>query len=168
MKIKTIFTSAVLLLILITGCGQEVNTEEPPDIAYGQDVCERCGMIITEEKFAAAYWTENGEARRFDDIGGMLAYQSENQENVAAYWVHDFDSGDWMPAEDAHYLLDSALMTPMGFGIAAFSNMEQAQAFAYGQEDIKIRSFSDLMQMSIIMPGDLYDLSHAEAGHGHD
>jgi len=168
MKNNYLFSFFALFMILLVGCGQSANVEEPPDIVYGQDVCDRCGMIINEEKFAAAYWTENGEARRFDDIGGMLAYHSQNHEKVVTYWVHDLAGGDWMPAEDAHYLLDSDLMTPMGFGIAAFSDMEQAHAFAYGEEDVRILSFSDLMQMSISMPGDLYDLSHAEAGHSHD
>ncbi|UCC51087.1 MAG: hypothetical protein JSV68_18550, partial [Anaerolineaceae bacterium] len=60
-----IFTT--LALFLFVGCGQTTNLEEPPQIVYGQDVCERCGMIISEEKFAAAYWTAGGEARRFDD-----------------------------------------------------------------------------------------------------
>ncbi len=168
MKNKIFFSLATLLLIFLAGCSQSANVQEPPDIAYGQDVCERCGMIINEEKFAAAYWTDKGEARRFDDIGGMLAYLSENQEAVATYWVHDFDSGDWIPAEEAHYLLDRDLMSPMGFGIAAFSDMEQALAFAYGEKDVRILSFSDLISMSITMPGDLFDLSHAGAGHSHE
>ena len=155
MKHWAFFLSGVLLLSLIAGCGPSTNTEEPPEIVYGQDVCERCGMIISEEKFAAAYWTAAGEAHRFDDIGGMLAYNTTETQEVASYWVHDFDSGEWIRAEDAHYILAADLMTPMGFGIAAFSGMEQAQAFAYGGETVKILSFAELLDLHITMPEDL-------------
>ena len=157
-----LFSVLALALFLLIGCGQPVNIEVPPEIAYGQDVCERCGMIITEEKFAAAYWTEKGEARRFDDIGGMLAYLTEVPEDVASYWVHDFASGEWIRAEEASYVLDGALMTPMGFGIAAFADAEQAQSMAHGQEGVMTMDFPALLRMGIAMPDDLHDAEHAE------
>ncbi len=113
-------------------------------------------MIISEEKFAAAYWTAGGEARRFDDIGGMLAYNTEHAEDVATYWVHDFGSGEWIRAEEANYVVDNDLMTPMGFGIAAFADEEQAHALAYGQEGVMIMPFTELLAMKISMPDDLH------------
>ena len=156
MRRWTILIFATLALLLFVGCGQAANVEEPPEIAYGQDVCERCGMIISEEKFAAAFWTAGGEARRFDDIGGMLAYNTEQSEDVASYWVHDFVSGEWIRAEEAYLVLDGDLMTPMGFGIAAFADEEQADAMAYGQEGAMVMPFAELLAMNIIMPDDLH------------
>lgn len=152
---------AALSLLLAVGCGQAANTDAAPEILYGQDVCERCGMIISEEQFAAAYWTERGDARRFDDIGGMLAYISEESEDVASYWVHDFATGEWIRAEGAYFVVDSDLMTPMGFGIAAFENEEQAQALAHDQEGVMIMPFAELLAMNIKMPADLHE-GHAE------
>lgn len=122
-------------------------------------------MIISEEKFSAAYWTEGGEARRFDDIGGMLAYISEESEDVASYWVHDFASGEWINAEQAHYVLDSDLMTPMGFGVAAFADEEQAQAMAHGQDGVRTLPFAELLAMSITMPADLHEAGDAHEDH---
>jgi copper chaperone NosL len=58
--------------VLLVACGSEVDFDDPPDIVYGEDVCERCSMIINEARYAAAYVTEDGEAHRFDDIGGMV------------------------------------------------------------------------------------------------
>ncbi|MDX1416107.1 MAG: nitrous oxide reductase accessory protein NosL [Candidatus Promineifilaceae bacterium] len=167
MKRHIPFLIFAFLLLLLIGCSQAANTDEPPKIVYGQDVCERCGMLISEENFAAAYWTKDGEARLFDDIGGMIAYNTESSEDVASYWVHDFETGEWLRAEDATYLLDSDLMTPMGFGIAAFAKEEQARALAYGQEDIMIMPFAALIAMNITMPDDLHELIHAEDGHTH-
>ena len=87
-------------------------------------------MIITEPRFAAAYYTENGTARIFDDIGGMCAYHLENRENVASFWVHDYETEAWINAEDAHFVQNSELYTPMAFGVVAFSDVDRAQILA--------------------------------------
>lgn len=147
----------MLLLLVVAGCSQPLNTGEPPVIAYGQDSCDRCGMIISEEKFAAAYWTEDGEARRFDDIGGMFAHNAEENEKVASYWVHDFVTGEWIRAEEAIYVLDSSLMTPMGFGIAAFDDEKEAQALAHGQEGVVVMSFTELRALDFSMSAAMHE-----------
>jgi copper chaperone NosL len=152
MRSKLVLLLIVVLLAFLSGCAQEVNTEEPPAIAYGQDVCDRCGMIISEEKFAAAYWTAGGEARRFDDIGGMADYVAEEGEAVATYWVHDFVSGEWIRGEAATYVVGGGLMTPMGFGVAAFSDAAQAQAFAHGNEGAEVVSFAELLVRLAVAP----------------
>lgn len=154
---------ATLSLLLLVSCSQPVDTGKAPEIVYGQDVCDRCGMIINEEKYAAAYWTKNGEARRFDDIGGMIAYIPDESEEIDTYWVHDFATGNWIRAEQAHYVLDSDLMTPMGFGIAAFAEEDQARALAHDQADVMVMPFAELLAMNITVPTDLH-----EAGHGHN
>ena len=45
-------------LLALAGCGGAADTTQPPETLYGQDVCDECDMIISEEKYAAAYWTE--------------------------------------------------------------------------------------------------------------
>jgi copper chaperone NosL len=154
----------MLALLFLAACGRQVDTERPPEIIYGQDVCDRCGMIVNEENFAAAYWTKTGEARRFDDIGGMLAYITEESEEVATYWVHDFASGEWIRAEEATFVLDEDLMTPMGFGIAAFEVEAKAQAMAYGRDGVLVMPFSQVLAMDITMPvarmNDMNELEH--------
>lgn len=145
MKRWTTFVLLAVVLLLLASCGQSVDTNAPPEIIYGQDVCDRCGMIISEEKFAAAYWTADGEARRFDDIGGMFASLAEKPEEVATYWVHDITSGEWIRAEEAYYVIDSDLMTPMGFGIAACAEEDQAHALAYNKENVMVMSFAEML-----------------------
>lgn len=167
MKQLVILLLGASLLLILAACGPSADVETPPEIVYGQDVCDRCGMIINEETFAAAYWTEEGEARRFDDIGGMIAYITEKSENIASYWVHDFGTGEWIRAEEAHFVLADDLMTPMGFGIAAFIDNEQARAFANGDENVKILSFTELLDMDITMPDDLHMSNHVDAEHAH-
>jgi copper chaperone NosL len=119
----------VLGLMMLMGCGAEASLDEPPVILYGQDVCDECNMIINEAKHAAAYVTTSGEARRFDDIGDMLAYNARNREDVHLYWVHDFNNEEWVRADQAAFVLNSGRPTPMGWGILAFADQAAAEMF---------------------------------------
>lgn len=122
--------TAVLALAL-TACGGAADAEPtPPTIHYGEDLCELCNMIISEERYAAAYVTEDGHGHAFDDIGDMLRAQQELQEEVTAFFVHDYEDRTWIRAETAHYVLSDNLTTPMASGLAAFSTSEEAKALA--------------------------------------
>lgn len=117
-------------LVLLAACGSDPDLEQPPDIRYGEDVCDRCMMIINEARYATAYVTSSGETRRFDDIGGMLRSDNEMEEEVAVYWVHDYETEEWLKADSAYYVSGSGLHTPMGFGIIAFATLERAESWA--------------------------------------
>lgn len=121
--------AVLLLAVLLAACGGADDADGPPEIRYGQDVCEQCKMIISEPRFASAYATEAGDVRRFDDIGEMFLYAGERAENVRAFWVHDFSSEKWIEASSATFVHDSGLSTPMGWGIAAFADREAASAY---------------------------------------
>ena len=129
MKIPIFF--ALILLLALTACGADANAEPaPPTIHYGEDLCEFCGMIISEEGFAAAYVTSDGHGHTFDDIGDMVQAQLDLQEDVSASFVHDYESREWIRAETAHFILSQNLPTPMLSGLAAFKSAKKANAFA--------------------------------------
>ena len=137
----------LLLLIIVCGlsaCAQSVDLTVAPEIRHGEDVCERCGMIINDDRYSAAYWTTDGESRLFDDIGGMLAYHMENDEDVASFWVHDFNSREFISA-DSTYLVLSDMQTPMGFGIAACANEDEAHSLAAEQTNAVVVSFDEAL-----------------------
>lgn len=128
--------AALLFISLITSaCSGDADASGPPEITYGRDLCIECGMVISEERFAAAYRFD-GEALRFDDIGGMLLHGTEGGGLPAAgddAWVHDWDTRSWLSAETAWYVVAEGLVTPMGYGIVAFADRDAAQAFAAEQ-----------------------------------
>lgn len=147
-KGQRVFLLAGLLLLslvglLVVSCSSGPNLDEPPEIRYGEDTCDRCQMIINEARYAAAYVMPDGQARRFDDIGGMVAYTQEVVEDVAVFWVHDFDTEEWLKADEAFYVKGDHL-TPMGFGIIAFAEQGRAESWV-NQEGGMIMSFADLM-----------------------
>lgn len=141
-----------LVLVLAAACRQTVDTTQPPEIVYGQDVCDNCNMIISEEKFAAAYWTADGEARRFDDLGEMLSYMQSNPEEIASTWVHDVNSAEWLPAEEAFFVMNAGLTTPMGTGIVAVATETEAQALAYGQDEATVMTFAEMLSANLAEP----------------
>lgn len=122
-----------LLFTALTACRSAVDLDSPPDIRYGEDVCDHCGMIISEARFAAGYITAEGETRRFDDIGNMVAYHLEMGEDVTVFWVHDYETAVWLRADEAILAYVEGLITPMGSGLVAFTNPDAAaEAVAAG------------------------------------
>lgn len=141
-------------LLLLAACGGGTDfANEPPEIIFGQDVCSECNMIINEANFAAAYWTAEGEARRFDDVGEMLKFMHEQPEERASTWVHDVNTAEWLRAEEAWFVMQAGLMTPMGTGMAAVANEEDARALAFDQPDAMVMTFDELTAR--LMAGDL-------------
>jgi copper chaperone NosL len=134
----------VLLAILLVSCQPRPSLDAPPEIRYGEDTCDLCHMIINEARFAAAYVTRQGEARRFDDIGDLLAYHAAHAEEVAAFWVHDYDTEEWLRAEQATFVVSDAFHTPMGHGIVAVADAARAQELAASTGG-EVVSFSALL-----------------------
>jgi copper chaperone NosL len=134
----------IALVLLGTGCGPSRDLDQPPEIRYGQDACDRCQMIIDDARYAAAYWTQDGQARRFDDIGGMFLYEMESGETVAAYWVHDLSDGQWLNGDEAVYVFNAGLATPMGFDLVAFADTTAAEALAFGTPGAQVLNFAEI------------------------
>jgi copper chaperone NosL len=129
-----ILLSAVLLLILVA-CARGQTEIKPPEIHYGQDQCDECGMIISDPRFASGFLHEVDEGRYesliFDDIGNMLAHmQNHPGQHIVAWYVHDYTSEEWLDARQAYYVSSHEIHTPMGHGIAAHATQEAAQDMA--------------------------------------
>ena len=135
----------LLALWLLPACTQGQELGKPPVMAIGADICDECGMIISEERFAAAYWTEEGEARRFDDVGGMVAYPLKHMEPVASFWVHDYLTNDWLNVDQATFVVNAGVMTPMGFGVLAVKQQDEAASLAFGQDKAKLFTWQELL-----------------------
>ncbi len=137
MKHRSLWIFALVLTLSTTlwGCAPTDTGMQPPEIAYGQDVSMGCGMIISDPAFATASLLEDGTAYKFDDLGDMLKYHFERPDKIVAqYFVHDYQTQEWLTADDAVFVQSASLVSPMGYGLAAFSTREAAEAFASERE----------------------------------
>ena len=140
------------LALLASACAQGTAEIKPPEIRYGEDVCVECKMIISDPRFAAAYTYEVSPGRYenalFDDIGDMLIYAGKHPEHtVAAWWVHDYDSKEWLDGQTAAYVFSNNLRTPMAQGTAAFASQEAAERLA-GELQGEVFDWDGLLERS--------------------
>jgi copper chaperone NosL len=119
---------AVAVALAISACAR--SSGGPPEIHYGRDACARCGMIVSEERFASGYVAPGGETVAFDDLGEFLALVSMDSALAAKSYVHDAQDGRWLRATQAVFVKLPGLATPMGSGYAAFSSEAGAREFA--------------------------------------
>ncbi len=90
-------------------------------------------MVIGDARFAAATSLLNGDARKFDNAGDMIAYQAEHPElGVAAWWAHDYSGQQWIDALPAHYVLVQGGQTCglLQKDVVAFESSGTAETFA--------------------------------------
>jgi copper chaperone NosL len=131
MSRKSFAWSGLLLSFALAACTPRAAEPTPPEIVYGQDMCDACGMIISDARFAAAAVLADGQGLKFDDIGDMLRDLAAHPElAVAARFVHDYSNETWLSAADATYVVSPSIASPMGHGLAAFEDAGEAASFA--------------------------------------
>lgn len=138
-----ILSIVIAEVLALSGCSGS-SPDQPPKIRYGEDMCDECKMLINEARFAAAYITENGETRRFDDIGGMFFYHQQHPEPVARYWVHNYRTGAWLRGDQAIFVQSPEIQTPMAYGIVALASHAEAESLAQVKGG-KILTLQDLL-----------------------
>ncbi|MBI5650721.1 MAG: nitrous oxide reductase accessory protein NosL [Chloroflexi bacterium] len=122
---------SLLIALFLSACAQPTGEPKPPDIVYNRDMCEACGMIISDARFAAATLTTDGRSLKFDDAGEMFGYHARNsQVQVRAWFVHDYDSQKWINGKDAFYVIARDIKSPMGTGVATFAERANAETLA--------------------------------------
>jgi len=114
------------LLVLPLACTRG-SASGPEPIAYDREPCERCGMLISDPRYAAEVrLAGERHVHKFDDLGDALAWLAEHGpegaassvgEEAAEVWVRDVGGSRWIDATTAHYSRGAG--TPMDFGFAA-------------------------------------------------
>lgn len=127
---KTKWLSAVLILmiVLIAGCGKE----KYPPVAINEEVdrCEHCNMAIKDDAYAAQLITKEGRSLKFDDIGCLNEWRTEHgTDHIAATYVRDYNSLEWIKYDKAYYVYDASIQTPMAYGILSFENEADAKNY---------------------------------------
>lgn len=129
--------AAGLAFLLVVACGGELrfDPDQPPTIAYGEEVCHRCGMSIDAPDFAAALRRPDGAELHFDDVGELMLALAEGELELdgALAWVFAVDTGSWVKADAARFVREPEVISPMGFGIRAYASEAPAGAVPWDE-----------------------------------
>lgn len=141
MKLRLI--ELMLCALLLCACGTPPLT--PVDLAP-EDMCAHCKMAISERRFAAELVGADGEAFKFDELGCLLNYVKAHQPTSVTWFVMDYDTREWLRAEQSHFVKAVQYHTPMNGGIVAFKTQAQAEA-AVAQMGGQATDFSGLLKL---------------------
>lgn len=146
MKLK--YSLILILFLGLAACKDKIDTG-PHVIHYGEDVCERCKMIISDKRFAAQLVDQKGTALKFDDVGCLSEYLKESGVEGGkplAMYVADFATGEWLDAGKAFYLRNPELRSPMGYNIAAFGTAEEMDMSPFREGGEEAGGFGELVK----------------------
>jgi nitrous oxide reductase accessory protein NosL len=100
------------------------------------DECVVCGMYPARyDRHRAQVKTPSGETRHFCSTQCLFKYLKDPRRYEGAddaprmIWVSGTDSGDWISAWTAYFVVGSKMMGPMGYEALAFDTRAQAEAF---------------------------------------
>ena len=178
MKKFNIFIMLAIGTIILAACGSNDkatndNTEvtesneatvleyKPEDINPDTDVCEICAMAIADDQHATQIILKNHRSLKFDDLGCMYEWIEENgEDDIGAKFVRDFHTEEWVLLEDATYVFDEAIDTPMAYGIISFEDEADAESYIKENEHGDILTVNDLDDHKWEMMDHDHDHSH--------
>ena len=115
--------TAIVFIALISGC-----KSGPEPIRYGYDSCDFCRMTIVDNRFGGELVTSKGKVYKFDAAECLGNFYHRTHESFTWVLFVDFNHpGTLIPAKQAFLLQSDQLHSPMGKGIAAFQNEQQAK-----------------------------------------
>jgi len=144
---RRVFTFIFVLLLAVTlGCAAsgdkkagpgQVTALQPMDIPENVS-CGKCGMYPAKyPRWQSQIIFKDGSMTPFDGCKCMFNFlfavgeydKMHSRDDVSVAWVKDFNSGMWINAEDAYYVVGSNLMGPMGKELIPFADQGAAMKF---------------------------------------
>ena len=129
MKKKPAVPVMILLcgLLFTSACGQP----GPKPIRLNKDACSYCKMTVTHPEFAAQIATVKGRQYVFDDLGCMVSYLKENQQEKGnEFYVADFLKPEsFLNVNQAKIISSDSLRSPMRGNMAAFSSPDSMKVY---------------------------------------
>ncbi|WMT43110.1 nitrous oxide reductase accessory protein NosL [Paenibacillus sp. D2_2] len=156
---------AVLMIMFVfaalIGCGQKKY--EAQAINEDVDVCAVCNMQVKDGAYATQIITKDGRSIKFDDIGCMNKWKSENgTDQIGMDYVRDYNDKSWVEYEKAAYVYDPSIRTPMAYGIVSFKDKKTAEAFIKEQGVGTLLSADDLTKHTWQQSMDMMDMNDHE------
>ena len=161
----SVWAMLLVTMVLVAACGGP--SYEPHPIDEATDRCAICNMAIKDDEFATQIITKDGQSLKFDDIGCMNEWKTEyGTDTVGAEFVRDYTNSKWLKYEDAYYVYDATIQTPMAYGIVSFEQQAEAEAFMAEYGAGELMTAADLANHSWEVNREMMEMSGME-GHSH-
>ena len=138
LKIALVFMGAFVAFLTITSYADEKGTDVSPKIITKDIRCPLCGMYPARyEEWQAQVVFNDGSFAAFDGCKHLFGFLLEmgkydtqhTMRDVATIHIKDFSSNKWINAKDAHFVVGSSVLGPMGREIIPFNDHEEATTF---------------------------------------
>ena len=103
--------------VVLAACRRAPELPAPEAVTRGHDECAWCRMPIDDVRHAAEFARLDGTVEKFGEPGCLLAWLAAQPGARGVSFV-TVETGDWVPAADARFLVGAA-RTPMAFDITA-------------------------------------------------
>lgn len=142
--------SSFLFLLALFFFGTTSCGSNPEPINYGQDECEFCRMLISDNRFGSEIVTDKGKVFKFDEVGCMIDYAlvknligDANQK----FLVTDFAVPESLiDANSAFYVHNENIRSPMGLNVMSFESEVSRQKFI-AESSGSILNWVDVIEM---------------------
>lgn len=113
---------------LVSGCA----AAGPRSIVANEDACDFCRMEISDARTGTQVVLTTGKTYVFDSVECLAGFLRTGVGlSIASTWVADPNTGEWVSAEQAGYLLDSSRHSAMGRVVAFASPPDAAAAVSH-------------------------------------
>ncbi|WP_428910221.1 nitrous oxide reductase accessory protein NosL [Niallia sp. Krafla_26] len=134
-------------VLLLAACGND--EVQPVEIQEATETCEVCNMAVMDNQHATQIVLENGKSIVFDDIGCMNEWMDSNQdEKISAKFVRDYNDKEWILMDDATYVFNQSIKTPMAYNVLSFKDQASADTFAAENDGSTVMNATELAQHS--------------------
>jgi copper chaperone NosL len=135
-------TWTALLAALLYACTTD-SASNPSGVDYGKDTCSRCGNVIQDARFAAQYSLADGTVEKFDDPGCLVQSLEAERTEPRLIYLRTYRDDRWVEAKEAWLARSSGIVSPRGYGWAAFASFGPAQETVTGHGDGELLRFED-------------------------
>jgi hypothetical protein len=127
---------------LLFACSAD-PTSNPATIEYGKDNCSRCGNVIQDARFAAQYSLSDGTVKKFDDPGCLIRSLTAEATAPSTVRLHVYAGDTWLDASEAWLARTPRIVSPRGYGWAAYPTFGAAQEAVTDAGDGELLRFED-------------------------
>ena len=115
----------------LAACGKKKQKADGPVEVEPGDTCARCGMHIADMRHVGEIiGTE--EVWKFDDVGELFVYHQEQgltDGDVQAIYVKGYDTGKWIEAGSASFVIAPDVKTPMATHVLALGKEDSVTTY---------------------------------------